>query len=72
MYNYIKGKAIPKVGEKFSAEGYNWTTIECQTGANGLHIVPEVLVVPWDVSVDDPGDTHNVADRLQQGKTALP
>jgi ABC-type sugar transport system substrate-binding protein len=73
MYNFITGAApVPKVGDEFSAEGYNWTVIECQTGAKGMHVVPEVLVVPWDVSVDDPGDTHNVASRLQKGLSAMP
>lgn len=68
LVDYINKKPIKQIGEKFTAEGINWEAQDLsRQGAKGIFYMPEIKIVPWDTNTEDPGLTHNVADKIKAG-----
>jgi len=63
LYDYINGEELPQPGDEFEAEGVTWYVHENPYG-EGIHINPDSLIVPWDVSMDDPIIMGNITERL--------
>lgn len=63
LYDYINGEELPQPDDEFEAEGVTWYVLENPYG-EGIYINPDALIVPWDVSIDDPIVMGNITERL--------